>query len=134
MTAANNLTLILSEVLEQMQKDLANMDSKPGDKMCNKPNKSGGQGMEEIKKMQQQIQEQMKNMMKGKKGEKSNKGKSSKGLAQLVAQQNDTSRNGEIRDELSGDKNAKDNIDKMMKKMEENEVDIINDQITRETL
>ena len=41
---------------------------------------------------------------------------------------------GEIRDELSGDKNAKDNIDKMMKKMEENEVDIINDQITRETL
>ena len=35
---------------------------------------------------------------------------------------------------MSGDKNAKDNIDKMMKKMEENEVDIINDQITRETL
>ena len=43
-------------------------------------------------------------------------------------------RMGEIREELSGDKNAKDNIDKMMKKMEENEVDIINDQITRETL
>lgn len=135
MTAANNLALILSEVLEQMQKDLANMDSKPGDKMCNKPNKSGGQGMKEMKKMQQQIQEQMKKMIKGKKGEKGNKGKSSKGLAQLAAQQEMIrQRMGEIRDELSGDKNAKDNIDKMMKKMEENEVDIINDQITRETL
>jgi uncharacterized membrane-anchored protein YjiN (DUF445 family) len=135
MTAANNLALILSEVLEQMQKDLANMDSKPGDKMCNKPNKSGGQGMKEMKKMQQQIQEQMKNMMKGKKGEKGNKGKSSKGLAQLAAQQEMIrQRMGEIREELSGDKNAKDNIDRMIKKMEENEVDIINDQITRETL
>ena len=29
MTAANNLALILSEVLEQMQKDLANMDANP---------------------------------------------------------------------------------------------------------
>ena len=132
MTAANNLALILSEVLEQMQKDLANMDSKPGDKMCNKPNKSGGQGMKEMKKMQQQIQEQMKNMMQGKKGEK---GRSSKGLAQLAAQQEMIrQRMAEIRDELGGDKNTKDNIDKMMKKMEENEVDIINDQITRETL
>ena len=91
--------------------------------------------MKEMKKMQQQIQEQMKNMMQGKKGEKGNKGKSSKGLAQLAAQQEMIrQRMGEIRDELSGDKNAKDNIDKMMKKMEENEVDIINDQITRETL
>ena len=132
MTAANNLALILSEVLEQMQKDMANMNPKPGDKMCNKPNKSGGQGMKEMKKMQQQIQEQMKNMMKGKKGKQ---GKSTKGLAQLAAQQEMIrQRMGEIRDELSGDKNAKDNIDQMMKKMEENEVDIINDQITRETL
>lgn len=132
MTAANNLALILSEVLEQMQKDMANMDSKPGDKMCNKPNKSGGQGMKEMKKMQQQVQEQMKNMMKGK---KSKQGKSSKGLAQLAAQQEMIrQRMGEIRDELSGDKNAKDNVDQMMKKMEKNEVDIINDQITRETL
>jgi hypothetical protein len=108
------------------------MDSKPGDKMCNKPNKSGGQGMKEMKKMQQQVQEQMKNMMKGK---KSKQGKSSKGLAQLAAQQEMIrQRMGEIRDELSGDKNAKDNVDQMMKKMEKNEVDIINDQITRETL
>ena len=73
-----------------------------------------------MKKMQQQIQEQMKNMMQGKKGEKGNKGKSSKGLAQLAAQQEMIrQRMGEIRDELSGDQNAKDNIDKMMKKMEE---------------
>jgi hypothetical protein len=100
--------------------------------MCNKGNKSGAEGMKEMKKMQEQIQEQMKNMMRGKRG---NKGKSSKGLAQLAAQQEMIrQRMGEIRDELSGDKNAKDNIDKMMKKMEENEVDIINDQITQETL
>ena len=135
MTAANNLALILSEVLEQMQKDMANMDAKPGDKMCNKPNKSGGQGMKEMKKMQQQIKEQMKSMMKGKKGKKDGKGKSSKGLAQLAAQQEMIrQRMGEIREELSGDNDAKGNIDQMIKKMEENETDIINDQITRETL
>ena len=132
MTAANNLALILSEVLEQMQKDLASMCSKPGDKMCNKPNKSGGKGMKEMKKRQQQIQEKMKGMMKGEKGKN---GKSSKGLAQLAAQQEMIrKRMGEIREELGGDKNAKENIDQMMKKMEENEVDIINDQISRETL
>ena len=85
--------------------------------------------MKDMKKMQQQIQEQMKNMMKGKKG------KSSKDLAQLAAQQEMIRKKmGEIRDDLSGDKNAKDNIDKMMKKMEKNEVDIINNLITRETL
>ena len=83
MTSANNLALILSESLEQMQKDMANMDSKPSSKMCNKPNSSGKEGMKQMKQMQNQVKEQMKQML-GKKGEK---GKSNKGLAKLAAQQ-----------------------------------------------
>ena len=75
MTAANNLALLLSEVLEQMQKDLANMDDRPGSKMCNKGNKSGAEGMKEMKRMQEQIQKQMKNMMRGKREIKVNRAK-----------------------------------------------------------
>ena len=51
MTSANNLALILSESLEQMQKDMANMDSKPSSKMCNKPNSSGKEGMKQMKQI-----------------------------------------------------------------------------------
>lgn len=133
MTAANNLALILSEVLEQMQKDMANMDKKPSSKMCNKPKNSGGQGMKEMKKMQSEIQKKMKAMKMGKQGKKV---PSSKGIAQLAAQQEMIrQRMGQIREELSGgDKETTNSIDKMMRQMEENETDIINNQITQETL
>lgn len=132
MTSANNLALILSEVLEQMQKEMANMEPRPSSKMCNKPNSSSSQGMKEMKKLQEQIKAQMENMMKGKSGKKS---KSSKGIAQLAAQQEMIrKRMGEIRKELGKNKAAKKNIDTLIKEMEENEVDIIKNQITRETL
>ena len=131
MTSANNLALILSESLEQMQKDMANMDSKPSSKMCNKPNSSGKEGMKQMKQMQNQVKEQMKQML-GKKGEK---GKSNKGLAKLAAQQEMIrNRMNELRNELSGDKNSKNNIDQLIRQMEENEVDIINDNITLESI
>ena len=108
---------------------MANMDSKPSSKMCNKPKKSGSEGMKEMKKMQGEIQKKMNQMKKGKNGT------SNKGLAQLAAQQEMIrQRMNEIRKELSGDQGAKNNIDQMMKEMEENEVDIINNQITQESL
>ena len=132
MTSANNLALILSEALEQIQKEMANMDPKPNSKMCNKPNSSSSQGIKEMKKMQQQIKEQMQNMMKGSRGKKST---SSKGIAQLAAQQEMIrKRMSEIRNELSKNTEEKRNIDALIKEMEENEIDIINNEITKETL
>ena len=132
MTSANNLALILSEALEQIQKEMANMDPKPNSKMCNKPNSSSSQGIKEMKKMQQQIKEQMQNMMKGSRGKKST---SSKGIAQLAAQQEMIrKRMSEIRNELSKNTEEKRNIDALIKEMEENEIDIINNEITKESL
>ena len=40
----------------------------------------------------------------------------------------------EIREELSGDQQAKKSIDKMLKQMEETETDIVNRNITKQTL
>jgi hypothetical protein len=132
MASANNLALILSETLEQMQKEMANMESKPSSKMCNKPNSSGGEGMKEMKQMQKQVKEQMKQMLQSKDGKN---GKTNKGLAKLAAQQEMIrNRMSELRDELGNDKNGKNNLDQLIKQMEENEVDIINDNITLESI
>jgi len=133
MISANNLALLLSEALEQMQRDMANMQSKPSNKMCNKPKSTGGQSMKQMKEMQKQVKEQMKKMLEGKKDSK--EGKSKKGIAELAAKQEMIrKRMGQIREELSGNKNAKNNIDQLLKQMEENEVDIINNNITKESL
>ncbi|MGC6471033.1 MAG: DUF4175 family protein [Flavobacteriales bacterium] len=132
MTSANNLALILSETLEQMQKEMANISDKPSSKMCNKP-KSGGEGMKKMKQMQNQVKDQMKQMLSNKK--KGKMGKGSKGLAQLAAKQEMIrNRMSELREELSNDLGSKQSIDKLIRQMEENEVDIINDNITLESL
>ena len=59
----------------------------------------------------------------------------SKELAQMATQQEMIrKRMQEIREELSGDQQAKKTIDKMLKQMEETETDIINRNITQQTL
>ena len=129
MTSANNLALLLSEALEQMQKEMSNMQSNPSSKMCNKPNSNG----ESMKQMQKGIKEQMKEMLKNKKAGRT--GPSSKELAQLAAQQELVrQRMSELRKEMSGDNDAKKNIDLLSKQMEENEADIINNNITLESI
>ena len=73
MTSANNLALLLSEILKNMQMDLSMMPSsckKP--KNCNNPKNSNSPSMSEIKKAQKKLNEKMKNGKQ--KGEK-NKGK-----------------------------------------------------------
>ena len=72
MTSTNNLALLLSEILEQMQKDLANKT--PGKKQCNKPNPNCKKpSMSELKDAQKKLNKKMK---EGKKGEKGNQGES----------------------------------------------------------
>ena len=134
MTSANNLALLLSEILKSMQMDLSMMPSsckKP--KNCNNPKNSNNPSMSEIKKAQKQLNKNMKN---GKQNGQKNKGKnkmSSKDLMQLARKQ------GLIKSELEklennnqGSKGSK-LIDKMKKQMEENEYDIINNNISNIT-
>jgi len=134
MTSANNLALILAEMLNQMQKQCSSSScSKPSN--CNKPG-NGKPSLSQLKKMQKKLNAQMKGMAgkKGnKKGEKLNSGQC-KNLSKLAQHQESIRRQlQELRDE-NGNSGEKGNIDKMIKKMEENEVDIVNNKITQETL
>ena len=134
MTSANNLALLLSEILKSMQMDLSMMPSsckKP--KNCNNPKNSNNPSMSEIKKAQKQLNKNMKN---GKQNGQKNKGKnkmSSKDLMQLARKQ------GLIKSELEKLENNKQGskgsklIDEMKKQMEENEYDIINNNISNMT-
>ncbi len=133
MTSANNLALILAEMLKQMQQQCSSSSSKPSN--CNKPG-SGKPSLSKLKKMQKKLNEQMKGQMgeKGKKkGDRLNNGQC-KNLSKLSQQQENIRRRlQELRDEI-GSSGEKGKIDKMIKKMEENEVDIVNNQITQETI
>ena len=133
MTSANNLALILAEMLKQMQQQCSSSSSKPSN--CNKPG-SGKPSLSKLKKMQKKLNAQMKGMMgkkEKKKGEKLNNGQC-KNLAKLAQQQESIRQQlQELRDEI-GKSGEKGNIDKMIKKMEENEIDIVNNKITKETL
>jgi len=143
MTSVNNLALMLSETMEQMQQQMAS--SMPGGGMCNKPG-GVGKGMGDMTKMQKQLNEQLKKMQEGmspgssgqgKKGE-GGKGKSgmSKQMAKAAAQQ------AAIRQALKelNEKENKDgkgglgDLEKLMEEMEETEEDIVNKNITREMI
>ncbi len=87
MTSANNLALILAEMLNQMQKQCSSSScSKPSN--CNKPG-NGKPSLSQLKKMQKKLNAQMKGMagQKGnKKSEKLNSGQC-KNLSKLAQQQ-----------------------------------------------
>lgn len=87
MTSVNNLAVMLSEVLGQMQAEAKAMkESKPGDKPGKKPGKKpGGSGLSQ---MQQKLNQQLQQMQNGMKpGEKPGKGQMSEQMAKMAAQQ-----------------------------------------------
>ena len=135
MTSTNNLALLLSEILEQMQKDLESPPSncnKP--KNCNKPNPNCKKpSMSQLKDAQKKLNKKMKEGENGKKGKRKGE-KNSKKLMQLAKQQ-ETIRKQlmELRDE-QGKNGEKGKLDKILEDMEENEIDIINNRITQETI
>jgi len=146
MTSVNNLALMLSEAFDQMQQQMA--ESK-GMGNCKKPGSSGkpSPSSEQMRQMQQKLNEQMKALkskMDGKKKGEEGKGKGSgqrgngmsEELARLAAQQE------ALRNELQklSQQQNKDgtgslgNLDKLAKQMEETEKDLVNRQISQETL
>jgi len=77
----------------------------------------------------------MKSMLQGKQGKDKNGGKQSKKIAQMAAQQEQIrNRLKELRNELSGDQQSKNNLDKLLDQLEENQTDILNNNITQSTL
>ena len=137
MTSTNNLALLLSEILEQMQKQLDMPPSKCNKpKNCNKPNPNCNKpSMSEIKKAQKKLNNKMKEGEIGKKGNGKKQGeKQSKNLINLAKKQEQIRKQlMELRGEI-GKNGQKGKIDKILENMEENERDIINNQITKETI
>jgi len=138
MTSANNLALLLDEVLKQMQ------SSKPGSGQCSKPggsNPNAGEGMKKsLKQMKEQIESMKKALEKGdkpggeKKGDKG--GPSSESLARMAAKQAQLQKQlSEISQELNKDGSSMGNgIKKIVKELEKVQEDIINNEINENTL
>ena len=147
MTAVNNLALMLSEALNQMQKQAnANQKSSGKPSNCKKPGSGAPKSIGDLKKMQeglnknmQKLKEQMKQQgnkpSPGKAG-KQGQGGMSEQLAKMAAEQEF------IRNEL-GKLNMQENkdgqkslgnLEDIAKKMEETENDIVNRMISDQTL
>jgi hypothetical protein len=140
MTSINNLTLMLGELSEQMQQQLAQQQQQQGQGSCNKPGsnkKPGGNkpSMATMKQLQQQLNDQMKQMMEGL-GKPGAKGKQSEQLARMAAQQ-EMIRNAmqKMMNEMikEGDSGNSGNLRNAINKMEQTESDIVNKNITSET-
>ena len=132
MTSANNLALMLSEVMEQMQQAMA--QSMPGNQQCQKP---GGKGqLPSMQQMQKQLGEDMQKMKDGMKQGKGPGGKQmSKEFARMAAEQaalREALR--KMKDNMSQGQKEGGNVDELMEKMDQNETDLLNKRLTEEML
>lgn len=142
MTSVNNLTLLLSEALQQMQQQQAQAMSQSS---CKKPGKKKGQSVGGLRKMQEELNKNMQKMKEGMKaGQMPKPGKTGKGgeggqseeLAKMAAQQEF------IRNELNkinqsenkDGKNTLGNLQDISNQMEQTEKDIVNRMISEQTL
>ena len=160
MTSLNNLALLLDEALQQMMQQM-NAQSKPGSGSCKKPGGSGAKPGDKAKMakmrsnqqaLQKQLEEMRKAMQEGKKpGEKPGQkpgekpGEQGAGgmgpgmsqqLANMAAQQAAIRKEMQkLAQELNKDGSGAGNpLNKLAEQMEQNEKDIVNKQITPETL
>ncbi len=154
MTSLNNLALLLDEALRQMQQQQQQQSGQPGSGKCNKPGGSGaGKGnkasMAKMKAQQQALQKQLEEMKKAmekggkqqgpKPGEKNPGGLGpgmSQQLAQLAAQQAAIRKEMQrMAQELNKDGSGAGNgLNKLAEEMEKTEKDIVNKNISQETL
>ena len=133
MTAANNLAVMLFRVLESMQNDMAN--SMPSSQQCQKKGNSKPKPGD-LKKMQQQLQQQLENMKKQCESGQQNMlgGQMSRQLVEMLAKQElIRSSLEELRNQMD-DKDGMNSLQKAIENMEKMEEDIVNKNITIESL
>ncbi len=135
MTSMNNLALLLSDVLEQMQMSMSESMGNP-----QKGNKKG-QSMPSMSELQKQLSKQIQELKKsGKSGKQL-----SEELAKLAAEQSQLRQAmEEMSERLSnenpklGEKEGNDGVgsklSEAIEKMEENEVDLVNKRLTQELI
>lgn len=148
MTGYNNLALMLSEAMSDMQKQMSQKDGAPKDgnpKMCMKCNKPGA-GKPSLSKMQQQLKDRIQaagEMLK-KQGSKPGQGNPqsamgnnmSKEFAEMAQMQAQIRREMEKQQQQEGKdaRNPGGDMSQTVKKMEETEKELVNKQITGEML
>jgi hypothetical protein len=135
MTSMNNLALMLSEALDQLQNSMSKGKSGKG--------KGNKQSMEQLAKMQQQLnqnmqkaRDQMQQQGNQGKSENGNNGNISEQLAKLARQQQMIREGLEQinRDENKDGTGRLGNLDKISKEMEQTEHDLVNRRISEEAL
>lgn len=146
MTAVNNLAVLLSELLNSLQEQMAQkMD---GEQQCQKPGGGSQSNMSKLSQMQKQLNEQMKQMQdgmkgKGKPGEKpggqqgQGQGKeNSQGFAEMVAKQEAIRRElQKLNQELNKDgKNGLGDLEQLAREMEQTERELVNKQLTTQSI
>ncbi len=139
MTGYNNLALMLDEVMQQMQEQMAK--SMPGSQMCQKPGGSKQSEMPSLGEMQKQLNDQI-NKMKGdmeggkQKGEKSGMSKELAEMAQKQAAIRDAIQ--KMAEQMGGGNTEEGKLAKQLQQladqMDKTEEDIVNKQLTTETL
>ncbi len=139
MTSVNNLTLMLSEALQQMMQNQADPKSS-----CNKPGgKKKSSSMAQLRKMQEELNKNMKKAKEGMMPGENKKDKQgrpnqsmSEQLAKMAAQQEfiRNELNKINREENKDGKNSLGNLEDLAKQMEQTEKDIVNRMISEQTL
>ena len=131
-TSLNNIALMLNESLNDMQAQMNSMQS--GSKSCNKPGKAGGNksqsDIEKLRKMNEALGQKMKGIK-----ESEGKGKmGSKGIAQLAKEQAQVRQMlQQLNEQYNKDGlNKLGNLEEILKKMEQNEKDIVNKKLSEQ--
>lgn len=130
MKGFNNLALMLSEVMQQMQQQMSMQNSGKGSS-CPMPG-AGKPSMGSMRKMQQALNKQLQGLSKGKGAGEKGQGMSEK-LARMAAQQEAIRRGMEqLRKEASGQgEGEQEHLNRMIKAMEQTETDLVNKRITQ---
>jgi len=145
MASINDLALLLDEALQQMNQNMQSMMKGSGQKLCNNPSSGGGsQKIKGIKEMQQKMADQLKKLKEGlEKGGRDKTGQKQQGessmseqVARLAAEQEAIRNEMQKYRESMEEQGIKDggNAANAVQEMEQNQRDLINKQITQETL
>ena len=141
MTGFNNLALMLSEAMEQMQQQMA--QQMQGDQMCQKNSgkKPGGKPKPGLSQMQQQLNDQMSKLQQEmKSGKTPGKGQMSKEMSEMAQKQ------AAIKEALKkimeqegqggkeGQNGLNGELQKLMEQMDKTETEIANKRLTEELL
>jgi hypothetical protein len=137
MTAINDLALLLSEAMEQMQNQMQSMQSGgQGNSTCPRPGGEGQMDIGNMRQLQEQLSKQLEELKKGMKPGGEMQGGMSEKLARAAAQQSAIRRQMQKLAEEMMEQNGQvsGNMRQMINEMEQNETDIVNKRITQATI